>query len=264
MDLALKDKVGIVTGAGWGMGKEIAVGLAEEGARVVVTDIDEGRGIATAKQIGDSSGKAMFVRADVSSWPDVQQAVAAALERFKQIDILVNNAGAWVMQDFAQMPRESWDIQINVNYYGTLNFTKAVLDHMISRRTGSIVSIGSDAARVGEPTQTIYSGTKAAILAFTRSLAKEVGRYGIRVNAVCPSLTRVERRVEMEENMRREDPVKFEAYQEQMKRALRLYPLGKFGMPQDVANMVVFLASDLRAGHITGQTISVNGGYCMI
>ncbi|MBN1612834.1 MAG: SDR family oxidoreductase [Deltaproteobacteria bacterium] len=264
MDLALKDKVGIVTGAGWGMGKAIAEGLAEEGARVVVADIDEARGIAATKQIVDSGGEATFVRADVSRWSEVQQVVSAALERFEHIDILVNNAGAWVMESFAKMQRESWDIQINVNYYGTLNFTKAVLDHMISRKTGCIISIGSDAARIGEPTQTIYSGTKAAILAFTRSLAKEVGRYGIRVNAVCPSLTRVERRVEMEESMRREDPAKFEAYQEQMKKALRLYPLGKFGAPQDVANMVVFLASDLRAGHITGQTISVNGGYCMV
>lgn len=229
MDLALKDKVGIVTGAGWGMGKAIATGLAEEGAKVVVTDIDEGRGSSTAKQINDGGGEAMFVRADVSSWSDVQETAAAALERFKRIDILVNNAGTWVMENFAQMPRGSWDIQINVNYYGTLNFTKAVLDHMIARKTGSIISIGSDAARVGEPTQTIYSGTKAAILAFTRSLAKEVGRYGIRVNAVCPSLTRVERRVEMEESMRLEDPAKYEAYQDQMKKAVRLYPLGKFG-----------------------------------
>jgi len=264
MELALKDKVAIVTGAGWGIGKSTALGLADEGVKVVIADLDEGRGSSAAQEVKDRGGEALFTKVDVASWPEVEQAVATTLKKFGQIDILVNNAGKWVTEFFIKQPREDWNSQVDVNYYGALNFTKAVIDHMVSRKTGSIINVGSDAARVGEPNQPVYSGAKAAVVAFTKALAKEVGRYGIRANVVCASLTMVERRLEMEERMKREDPEKYAAFEEQMKRVLRLYPLGKFGKPEDLANMIIFLASDLRAGHITGQTISVNGGYCMV
>ena len=264
MELALKGKVGIITGAGWGIGKATALGLADEGVKVVIADLDEERGSSTAKEINDKGGEAIFTKVDVASWPEVEQAVATTLKEFGQIDILVNNAGKWVTEFFIKQQREDWSSQIDVNYYGTLNFTKAVIDHMVSRKTGSIINVSSDASRVGEPNQPVYSGAKAAVVAFTKALAKEVGRHSIRANVVCASLTAGERRLEMEEKMRQENPEKYAAYEEQMKKVVRLYPLGKFGKPEDLANMIIFLASDLRAGHITGQTISVNGGYCMV
>lgn len=264
MQLELKDKVAIVTGAGWGIGKAAAMGFADEGAKVVIVDLDETRGNSTVLELKNKGSKALFTKVDVSSWTDVEQAVASTLSEFGQIDILVNNAGAWRIEFFTKQSREDWAVQVDVCYYGTLNFTKAVIDHMISRKTGSIINVASDAARIGEPNQPVYSGAKAAVVAFSKALAKEVGRNGIRVNVVCPSLTTVERRVEMEEKMKQEEPEKYATYEEQMKKAVRLYPLRKFGRPEDLANMIVFLASDLRAGHITGQTISINGGYCMV
>jgi 2-hydroxycyclohexanecarboxyl-CoA dehydrogenase len=264
MELELKDKVAIVTGGGWGIGKAAAMGFADEGARVVIADLDEGRGISTVQELRDKGSEALFTKVDVSSWPEVEQAVASTVKEFGQIDILVNNAGAWRIEFFTKQPREDWAVQVDVCYYGTLNFTKAIIDHMVSRKTGSIINVASDAARVGEPNQPIYAGAKAAVVGFSKSLAKEVGRHGIRVNVVCPSLTTVERRVEMEEQMKQQDPEKYAAYEEQMKKAVRLYPMRKLGKPEDLANMIVFLASDFRAGHVTGQTISVNGGYCMV
>jgi len=264
MDLALQDKVGIVTGSGWGIGKAVAVGLAAEGAKVVIADLDEVRGAAAAEEINANGGTALFVKTDVTSWENVEQLAATTMETFGQIDIMVNNAGAWTLDLFARIPREKWAIDIGVNYYGTLNTCKAVIDHMIERKSGCIINVGSDAGRVGEPNQPVYSGAKAAVIGFTRALAKDVGRHGIRVNAVCPSMTSGERRAELEADMKENKPEEYAAYEETMKKIIRLYPLRKLGKPEDLANTIVFLSSDLRAGHITGQTLSVNGGYCML
>ena len=261
MDLALKGKVGIVTGSGWGIGKAVAVGLAEEGAKVVIADLDETRGAAAAAEIKSKGGQAIFVKTDVTNWENVENLVAATLKEFGQIDILVNNAGAWTIDYFARIPREKWAIDINVNYVGTLNTCKAVIDHMVSRKSGCIINVGSDAGRAGEPNQPVYSGAKAAVIGFGRALAKDVGRNNIRVNTVCPSMTVGERRVEMEAKMKQDDPAGFAKYEEQQAKVLKLYPLRKVGKPEDVANMIIFVSSELRAGHLTGQTISVNGGY---
>lgn len=264
MDLGLKGKVAIVTGAGAGISKATAILLAEEGAKVVVAEFDESRGKATVEQIKDKGGQSLFFKTDVADWSQVEQLVAVTLKEFGQIDIMANVVGAWRINYFTKMPREDWDIEIKVNFIGTLNCCRAVIDHMIARKAGCIINTGSDAGRVGEPNQPVYSGAKAAVIGFTRALAKDVGRYGIRVNCVCPGMTRVERRVEMEEKMQREEPEKWAAYQENYKKIMKLYPLRKEGKPEDLASMIVFLASDIRAGHVTGQTISVNGGYSMI
>jgi len=264
MELGLTNKVAIVTGGGWGMGKASAVGLGGEGAKVVIADLDDQRGTAVAKELEYKGMEGLFVKVDVTDWETVKQAVGTTLNRFGQIDILVNNAGAWQTEFFVKQKREDWAFQVDVCFYGTLNFTKAVIDHMIARKTGNIINVASDAGRIGEPNQPVYSGAKAAVIAFSKSLAKEVGPQGIRVNVVCPSLTIGERRLEMVEKIKQESPGKYADYEDQMKKTVRLYPLRKFGRPEDVANMIVFLASDMRSGHITGQTISVNGGYCMI
>lgn len=264
MDLGLKGKVALVTGGGWGMAKAACLTFAEEGSSVVVADLDVGRATEVAHQILAAGGKALAVKADVTSWSDVQGMVAAAVKEFGQLDILANVAGAWRINYFMKMEREDWDVEIDVNYRGMLNCTRAALEHMIPRKSGCILSVASDAARTGEPNQPVYSGAKAAVIGFSKALAKDVARHGIRVNVVCASLTVGERRIEMEEQMRAAgDEAAIKAYDEAMARALKMYPLRKFGKPQDIANTLVFVASDLRCGHLTGQTISVNGGYVM-
>lgn len=263
MDLNLRDKVAIVTGSAMGIGRAIALTFAEEGAKVVIADLDEEKGKAVAEEIGAKGAEALVVKTDVTKLAEANEMVKAAVDRFGAMDILVNCAAAWRINFFMQMTEEDWDFEIAVCYRSVLNCTRAVLEHMIPQRTGKIVNIGSDAGRVGEPNQPVYSGAKAGVIGFTRGLAKDVARHGILVNAVCPSMTRTEKIVDMEKMFEEQGGDAWAAYQDTMQKIVRLYPLRKLGTPQDVANMVVFLASD-RANHITGQTISVNGGYAMV
>jgi 2-hydroxycyclohexanecarboxyl-CoA dehydrogenase len=261
MDLGLKDKVAIVTGGGWGIGKATAMTFADEGARVVIADLDETRGNAAVEEIRAKGRQAIFAKTDVSNWDDAVRMAQAAIDAFGQIDILVNNAGAFRVNFFMKMTREDWKAEIDVNFYGMLNCTRAVLDNMIERKTGCIIGVASDAGKVGEPNQPVYSGTKGAMIAFSKAIAKDVSRHSIRVNAVCPSLTVGERRMGNEAELQK-DPEKWEAYKSWEKNTLKLYPLRRFNEPQDLANTIVFVASD-RARNIHGQAISVNGGYCM-
>lgn len=261
MDLGLKNRVGIVTGGGWGIGKATALTFAEEGMRVVIADLDEKRGNAAVEEIRAMGGQAIFSKTDVSNWQDTVKMAKDAIDNFGQIDVLLNNAAAFRTNFFTKMTQEDWKLEIDVNFYGTLNCTRAVLDNMIERKSGCIISIGSDAGKTGEPNQPVYSGTKGAVIAFSKALAKDVSRHSIRVNVVCPSLTVGERRREDEAELQK-DPEKWEAYQKWEKSVLKMYPLRRFNEPQDLANTVVFLASD-RARNIHGQAISVNGGYSM-
>ena len=262
MELGMKDKVGIVTGGGWGIGKATAVTFAEEGMRVVIADIDEARGNAAADEIRSKGGSAIFSKTDVSKWEDAVNLTKDALDAFGQIDVLVNNAAAFRTNFFMKMSREDWKAEIDVNLYGTFNCTRAVLDSMIERRSGCIINVSSDAGKVGEPNQPVYSAAKGGVIAFSKAIAKDVSRYSIRVNVVCPSLTVGERRLADEEELRK-DPEKWKPYEEWKKKTLRLYPLRRLNEPQDLANTIVFLSSD-RARNIHGQAISVNAGYCMV
>ncbi|MGA2467123.1 MAG: SDR family NAD(P)-dependent oxidoreductase [Thermodesulfobacteriota bacterium] len=261
MDLWLKDRVSIVTGGGWGIGKATALTFAEEGARVVIADMDETRGESAAEEIRSKGGQSIFTNTDVSKWESAVNMVNDTLKAFGQIDVLVNNAGAFRTNFFMKMTREDWKAEIDVNFYGVLNCVRAVLEHMIERKSGCIINVSSDAGRVGEPNQPVYSGTKGAVIAFSKAIAKDVSRYSIRVNSVCPSLTIGERRLEVEKDLR-EDPEKWKAYEEWKQSTLRLYPLRRFNEPQDLANTIVYLASE-RSCNIHGQTISINAGYCM-
>jgi NAD(P)-dependent dehydrogenase (short-subunit alcohol dehydrogenase family) len=158
------------------------------------------------------------VRADVTKLEDAEQMAQAALDKFGKIDILVNNAGVWVFRLFKDTSKETWDEDMGVCYYGVLNCTKAVLNGMIERKSGSIVNISSDAGRIGEIRQPVYSGAKAGVIGFTKALAKEVGPYGIRVNAICPSMTETEGAAET-----------IKLNEEQKAKVLKLYPLRKVG-----------------------------------
>jgi 2-hydroxycyclohexanecarboxyl-CoA dehydrogenase len=250
MDLGLRDKVAVVTGAGSGIGRAIALSLAEEGVRLVATDLKGDTAEATAADAAGRGAEAIGMPLDVVNYAEAQAMVQQVLQRFNRIDVLVNCAGAWRVNLFVDSQPEDWALEINVCFLGVVNCTRAVLDPMIAQQGGKIVNIASDAGRVGEVRQAVYSGAKGAVIGFSKAVAKEAGRYNIHVNCVCPGYT------------------KTPATEDQLTpdleaRIVRVYPLRKLGVPEDVAKAVTFLASD-GASHITGQTLSVSGGYTTV
>ena len=273
MDLGLKDRVAIVTGAGRGIGRQIALTLAGEGAKVAVNDFYEDRAKAMADEIKAAGGQAIGVQADITSFEEVTAMVQKVVDEWGRIDILCNNAGnvgivelrdpaaaAGVAGLFVEMDQKRWAQWVNVNFYGVLNCARAVLDHMINQKYGKIVNTISDAGRVGEPRQSVYSGAKAGVVGFTKALAKEVGRHCINVNCVAPGATYTEATLGRFED-------RTEEIKEREQALYRVYPLARghqrLGLPADIANVVTFLASD-RAEWITGQVLSVSGGYSTV
>jgi 2-hydroxycyclohexanecarboxyl-CoA dehydrogenase len=263
--LGLEGKIAIVTGGGSNIGRGIVLGFAEQGASVAIAELDEAQGTKVAREANSlGKGKAENIRTDVTDWNSVQATVKQTLDRFGQIDILVNVVG-WVRDDlFVKKPRDDWEKEIARNFWSDINCTRAVLDHMIERKYGKIISIGSDAARVGQLREAVYSGCKGALISMTKSLARELGRYGITVNVVCRGVVvPASRDVTTSESMWTDDMMKVFGSAEALEKIARGIPLGRLGTPDDIANAVLFLASD-RANFITGQTISVDGGYTMV
>jgi 2-hydroxycyclohexanecarboxyl-CoA dehydrogenase len=241
----LGGKIAIVTGAGQGIGKAIAEKLAAEGATVVVTDLDA----ATATETAAALPAAVARRTDVTDRTAVQAMVHDVAAEFGRVDVLVNNAGWDKASPFAESEPDDWDRAIRVNLYGVLHACKAVLPVMAGQGGGAIVNLGSDAGRVGSSGEAVYSAAKGGVIAFTKSLARELARQQVRVNCVCPGPT---------------DTALFASFagpglREALTRAI---PFRRLGQPADVANVVAFLASD-EAAYITGQTVSVSGGLTM-
>jgi NAD(P)-dependent dehydrogenase (short-subunit alcohol dehydrogenase family) len=246
MDLGLNGKVAVVTGGGQGIGKAIATTLAEEGCRVVVVDINAANAAAVVREIETAGGEAMTSVTDVSRLGDVMAMAKSAAQRFGTIDILVaNHAAPRHFGNLWEVDPQVWQQTVNVNLMGTMNCASAVVGYMVAQKSGRIVNIASRAGRVGYPMCPWYSASKAGVIGFSKSLAIDVGRYGITVNAVCPGRTMVERYTALSDD--------------ETKKLVDEVPLGKLGRPQDLADSVAFLCSD-RAGHITGQTLSVDGG----
>jgi NAD(P)-dependent dehydrogenase (short-subunit alcohol dehydrogenase family) len=244
--LDLAGRRALVTGGGRGVGAAIARDLAAAGATVIINDLDAERAEAGAQAIRDSGGEARVAAFDVTDWPAVRDAFAG----LDQIDILVNNAGnaggeSWPgLKSFAETEPADWEAFLRVNLYGVMHCTRAALPAMIGTGWGRVVTVLSDAARTGEPLMAAYSAAKAGAAGLSRSVAREVGQHGITVNCVALG------------TMRAGADVPLHPVQE---RALRRYPMGRIGLPDDVSALVVLLASD--AGEwITGQTIPVNGG----
>jgi len=244
----LDDKVVIVTGAGRGIGRGIVEKLAAEGARVVVSDVDEESARETAGAIG---GESVGLRADVTSKESVEAMVGEIMDRFGRVDVLVNNAGWDKVEPFLKSNESDWERVIAINLYGTLHCCKAVLPVMVEQEYGKVVNIGSDAGRVGSSGEAVYSAAKGGIIAFTKTLAREVARYKINVNCICPGPADTPLFAEIGE----ENPKLREALQ-------KAIPFRRLALPQDLANAVAFLASD-EAEYITGQTLSVSGGLTM-
>jgi 3-oxoacyl-[acyl-carrier protein] reductase len=241
-------RVSIVTGASQGIGEAIARDLAAEGAAVVLVDVQLDKLEAVVRSIADAGGKAEAHQADVADAAAVARVVAAVAAAYGRIDHLVNNAGITRDGLLMRMREEDWDAVIRVNLKGTFNFSKAVIRTMIAAKYGRIVNIASVAGLMGNAGQANYAASKAGVIAFARSLAREVGVRGITVNAVAPGFIATAMTDVLPEDVKK-------AY-------LELIPMKKFGLPKDVASAVRFLLSD-DAAYVTGQVISVNGGMYM-
>jgi 2-hydroxycyclohexanecarboxyl-CoA dehydrogenase len=264
MDLGLKGKTAIVTGGASNIGRGISITLAGEGANVVIADLDQKQADKTANDIKAAGGKAFVAKVDLTKYNEVEAMVKKVLDQFKSVDILVNNIGWDAFAFFVETTPESWDKVINLNYKTMLNCCRAVLPHMIERKSGNIVSIASDAGRVGQPRESVYSGCKGAIIAITKTLARENGRFNIRVNVVSPGGTPPAGPGDVGElSMHYGRLAAPPPTPERIKEMQRLYPINRTVTAEDIGNAVAFLASE-RAGLITGQTISVSGGYVMI
>ncbi|MDQ1482025.1 MAG: 2-hydroxycyclohexanecarboxyl-CoA dehydrogenase [Actinomycetota bacterium] len=245
-------KTAVVTGAGSGIGREVALGLARDGANVVLADLSLERAQAVAKEISDLDGTALPVQVDVADADLVRAMVAVTIEEFGQIDILVSNAGWDKVMSFVDTDEELWDKVIAINYRGHLACAHAVVPHMIEAGSGKVVILASDAGRVGSSGEAVYSGAKGAAIAFSKALARETARQGINVNCVAPGLTDTPMLTNVSEGN-----------EKLMAAIIRSIPLGRVGTPAEVAKAVLFLASS-DADYITGQTLSVNGGLSMV
>lgn len=241
--------VALVTGGGGGIGRAIAGALAAEGHAVAVADIDEQGARAAAADVDGLS-----VVLDVTDTASVDAAVAQVEERLGRIAVLVNNAGWDEFRPFLETDERFWDRVIELNFKGCLRLCHRVVPGMVAAERGRVVNIASDAARVGSSLEAVYSGAKGGVVSFTKTLAREVARHQVTVNAVCPGPTQTP----MLERMLAAGGDSAKVI-EAMRRAV---PMRRLGRPEDVAGAVAFLASD-RAGFITGQTLSVSGGLTM-
>lgn len=270
MDLGLKDAVALVTGGGQGVGRAICKELAAEGAVVFVNDLFAERASSVAKEIVKAGGKAHAAAADITDMAQVNRMIADANAKAGHVTVLVNNAGIAPERRekggrtplFLEMPIEDWRKVVDLNVYGTMNCCRAVLPGMKECRRGSIVSIMSEAGRVGEARLAVYSGAKAAILGFSKALAREHGQDCVNVNVVALGAVSHEGIKSGPLNPSatiENDPL--------LAKMLNAYPIskgrGRLSRADDVASTVAFLASE-RAAFITGQSIGVSGGFTMI
>ena len=258
MDLGLQGQVVLVTGAGQGLGRDIGLAFAGEGANVAFHYHSSGSGAEeAAAQAGRLTGAALAVQADIRSDEEVATLVETVESQLGPIGVLVNNAAATAAKPFLDTTPDDWRFQVDVTVTGMLRITQAVARRMVARKAGAIVSLMGDSGRVGESGLSVTATTRASTMALTKSLAKELARHGIRANCVSIGLVQTDR---FEHHARL--GAESEADEERMKKILAQYPLRRLGTPADVTPLVLLLASPL-SGWTTGQVISVNGGYAM-
>ena len=241
----LTDKIAVVTGAGSGIGRATASALAAAGATVVVTDVNDAGGRETVDRIGE---RARFVPLDVTDRGACEALAADLQAEFGRVDIVVNAAGWDLIQPFVDNTPEFMDGIVELNLKGPINVCKAMIPSLTASGSGRVVNVASDAGRVGSTGETVYAGAKGGVIAFTKSLAREMARNQIRVNCVCPGPT---------------DTPLFAQQPEKMRQALeRAIPMRRVAQPSEIADAIVFFSSD-RSSFITGQVLSVSGGLTM-
>lgn len=246
MDLQIKDKVAIVTGSARGLGAATARRLAEEGAKVVVTDILREQAEATAAALRADGFQAHCVIADITKSAEVQALVDEAMRQFGGVHILVNNAGFPRDRYLVKMSEEDWDLVMEVMLKGAFLATRAVMPKFIDQGWGRVINISSR-AHFGNPTQANYSAAKAGLIGMAKALSAEEGRYGVTVNCVAPGF------------METEMVQALATYETIKERAIQMQPIKRAGQPADIADAVAFLASE-RAGFISGEVLHVTGG----
>jgi NAD(P)-dependent dehydrogenase (short-subunit alcohol dehydrogenase family) len=247
--LRLENRTAIVTGAGQGIGRALAMGFAREGARVVIADVNAETAIAVKDEIQAAGGTALAKQTDVSREDSVQAMLENCLREFKKVDILVNNAGIYPVSSIEEMREEEWDRVIGTNLVGTFLCSRAVAGKFLEQGSGRVISITSGRAFQGAKNAAHYASSKAGIIGFSKSLALELAPRRITVNVICPGIT---------------DTAQPRGHQseEQIYAQAQKIPLGRIGQPEDLVGTAVFLASD-AAAFITGQTVIVNGGSIM-
>ncbi len=243
--MRLKERKAIVTGAGQGIGRSIALKMAREGADVVIAEWNPETGNETKREVEATGRKAIFIKVDVAKGEEVRNMVAEVLKEWGRIDILVNNAGFDRGATLLKVKEEDWDAVLNVHLKGTMNCIQAVAPHMMENRYGKIVNISSIYGKSGGIAAISYSAAKAGIIGLTKSVARELGRYQINVNVVLPGLILTPTIAKMAEKYRN--------------MIIERTILGRIGQPEEVANVVAFLASD-EASFMTGAMVEVSGG----
>lgn len=247
MDLHLKGAAVLVTGGASGLGRMTAEYLRREGARLFLVDADGKRLEEAATELAGRGGEIETAVVDVRNYGACENAAATAAKKFGRIDGLVNSAGiGGSVEFFAQSAPDSWRDLVEINLVGVMNFCRAVSEYMIDQNAGKIVSLASEAGKVNEKRMVVYGATKGGVIALTKGLAIELGRYGINVNCVCPGVTHT--------------PMTAYITPEIEAAASRVYPLGRLGKPEDIAPMITFLLSR-ESSWITGQAISISGGF---
>jgi 2-hydroxycyclohexanecarboxyl-CoA dehydrogenase len=245
--MRLDGKTVVVTGAASGIGAATAEAMAEAGGDIVLADLSAEKGEQHVAALRERGLKASFLPIDVASDESIAEFRKAVLAR-GPVHVLVNGAGFGRGQAFVDNDQEFWRRVVDINLLGPVKLTRALLDPMIERGSGKIVNVASDAGRVGSAGETVYSGAKGGLISFSKGLAREMARYSINVNCVCPGPT--------------ETPMLMALPEKHLEAFKRAIPMRRFGQPQDVANAILFFASD-RSDYITGQTLSVSGGLTM-
>ena len=247
--MKFSDRVAVVTGSASGIGKATAEALAGEGATVCIGDIAADKGEAVAAELRAKGRQAEYFSLDLTDRDSIAKFAAAVLKRFGRVDILVNGAGWGKTVPFVDSDDAFWEKVINLNFVGPMRLTKALLPQMFERKYGRVVSVSSDAGRVGSLGETVYSGAKAGLIGFSKGLAREGARYNVTVNVVCPGPT---------------DTPLLAAVPEKYRDAfIKAIPMRRFGQPAEVAEAIVFFAGP-NTGYITGQVLSVSGGLTMV
>ena len=250
IQIDLSSDVAVVTGGGSGIGEGIATLLAEAGAKVAIADLSSDAATSVAEQITSKGGAAIGVEMNIADEDSVRRGIAEVREQLGPVSVLVNNAGAWTIKKFADTTDDEARRVVDITLLGAITVMRAALPDLLETQ-GRIVNIASDSARTGEHSMAVYAGAKAGVIAVTKSLAKEVGRKGVRANVVAPGTTVTPGSSAFIEQVGGADKL------------ARAYPLGRLGAPADIAGAVLFLASPLSTW-ITGQVLSVSGGYTMV